>query len=66
MAAGGGALEEEEVALLLGARGEDFHAVCRAADELRRRVCGDVVTYVVNRWGVERCGMGCKRGCGGV
>lgn len=31
------------------ARGADFAAVCAAADELRRWVCGDTVTYVVNR-----------------
>lgn len=35
--------------LLLTARGSDFEAVCRAANELRQRVCGDVVTFVVNR-----------------
>jgi FO synthase len=34
---------------LFGARGDDFHLVCEAADKLRRRVCGDEVTYVVNR-----------------
>jgi FO synthase len=34
---------------LFGARGDDFYKVCEAADELRRRVCGDEVTYVVNR-----------------
>ena len=31
------------------ARGADFEAVCSAADVMRRRVCGDEVTYVVNR-----------------
>lgn len=31
------------------ARGADYVAVCRAADDLRRRVCGDTVTFVVNR-----------------
>lgn len=31
------------------ARGTDFSAVCAAADELRRRVCGDAVSFVVNR-----------------
>lgn len=31
------------------ARGVDYEAVCHAADELRRRVCGDTVSYAVNR-----------------
>jgi FO synthase len=31
------------------ARGDDFDAVCAAADALRRAVNGDTVTYVVNR-----------------
>jgi FO synthase len=31
------------------ARGDDFDAVCDAADALRREVNGDTVTYVVNR-----------------
>jgi FO synthase len=34
---------------LFSARGEDLQHVLRAADELRREVCGDDVTYVVNR-----------------
>jgi len=42
-------LGEEEVARLFRARGADFVAVCEAADELRKAVNGDVVTYVVNR-----------------
>jgi FO synthase len=42
-------LEEEDVVTLLQARGPDVAAVCRAADELRREVCGDEVTYVVTR-----------------
>ena len=42
-------LEDEEVASLFRARGRDFDAVCRAADQLRRSICGDTVTYVVNR-----------------
>jgi FO synthase len=37
-------LEEGEVRALLQARGPDVGAVCRAADELRREVCGDEVT----------------------
>jgi FO synthase len=42
-------LGEDDVAALARARGPDVAAVCRAADELRREVCGDTVTYVVTR-----------------
>ena len=42
-------LDEEDVTVLLRARGHDFAAVLRAADELRRDVCGDAVSYVVTR-----------------
>jgi FO synthase len=42
-------LEEDDVTSLLSARGSDVGAVCRAADALRREVCGDTVTYVVTR-----------------
>ena len=45
----GGALEESEITGLFRARGDDFTAICRAADELRRDVNGDVVSYVVTR-----------------
>jgi FO synthase len=45
----GGALDESEIAGLFRARGDDFTAICRAADELRREVNGDVVSYVVTR-----------------
>ena len=34
---------------LFAARGSELGAVCEAADEVRSRVNGDVVTYVVNR-----------------
>jgi FO synthase len=34
---------------LFGARGSDIERVCEAADNLRRRVNGDAVGYVVNR-----------------
>jgi len=34
---------------LFEARGDEFLAVCEAADEARSTTCGDVVTYVVNR-----------------
>lgn len=42
-------LSEQEVTRLFQARGDDFAAICQAADELRQRVNGDVVSYVVNR-----------------
>jgi FO synthase len=45
----GDELAEEDVVTLLQARGSDVGAVCRAADELRRAVCGDEVSYVVTR-----------------
>jgi FO synthase len=42
-------LDEREVTTLFGARGVDFDYVSEAADRLRRKVSGDVVTYAVNR-----------------
>jgi FO synthase len=45
----GETLSEADIARLFEARGDDFHAVCEAADNLRRRVNGETVTYVVNR-----------------
>ena len=45
----GDALDESEIAELFAARGDDVVAVLRAADEVRREVNGDEVTYVVNR-----------------
>jgi FO synthase len=39
----------QELTRLFSARGSDFHAVCRAADELRREQVGDAVSFVVNR-----------------
>jgi FO synthase len=45
----GGALDESEIAGLFRARGDDLTAICRAADELRREVDGDIVSYVVTR-----------------
>ncbi|HWK66729.1 MAG TPA: 5-amino-6-(D-ribitylamino)uracil--L-tyrosine 4-hydroxyphenyl transferase CofH [Rhizobiaceae bacterium] len=45
----GGRLNEDDIVALFRARGNDFAAVCRAADNLRRRVNGDVVSYVVTR-----------------
>jgi len=48
-AARGETLREQEIVHLFRARGQDFAAVCAAADELRQAVNGDAVTYVVNR-----------------
>lgn len=45
----GEALTVSEIETLFSARGAAFDAVCRAANELRRQVCGDRVRYVVNR-----------------
>jgi FO synthase len=42
-------LSEAEIALLFTARGSELAELCRVADELRREVNGDEVTYVVNR-----------------
>jgi len=42
-------LEEDEIALLFTARGTELAELCKAANELRRAVNGDEVTYVVNR-----------------
>ena len=42
-------LDETDVTALLQARGPDIEAVLRAADDLRREVSGDTVTYVVTR-----------------
>jgi FO synthase len=38
-----------EVARLFNARGADFHYLCQQADQLRRTLVGDTVSYVVNR-----------------
>lgn len=42
-------LDEQDIVTLFGAREADFAAVCHAADDLRRRVNGDIVSYVVTR-----------------
>ena len=47
---------------LLGLRGDSLSALVAAADEVRKRDVGDVVTYVVNRnlnW-TNICFVGCK------
>jgi FO synthase len=44
-----GNIPEDEIVALFAARGPDFDAVCTAANALRRSVCGDTVSYIVNR-----------------
>ena len=62
------ALGEYEISIdegeaLFGVHGRELHALCLVADELRRQVVGDVVTYVVNRninftnVCIKRCGF---------
>ena len=48
-AVSGEPLDETSIVRLFAARGTEFVAVCEAADEVRSKVNGDVVTYVVNR-----------------
>jgi len=45
----GDELGEDELTRLLEARGNEAQRVFAAADDLRREVCGDEVTYVVTR-----------------
>jgi len=45
----GSSLDEDQADALLRARGGDRALVLAAADDLRRTVCGDDVTYVVTR-----------------
>jgi FO synthase len=45
----GEVLEERELQTLFEARGEETEALARLADEVRREVSGDVITYVVTR-----------------
>jgi FO synthase len=44
-----GELDEDAITELFAARGRDLAAVIAAADELRREVSGDTVSYVVTR-----------------
>ena len=48
-AGAGRTLTEGEIVRLFQARGDEFAAVCAAADALRRDTCGDTVSYVVTR-----------------
>ncbi|HKQ84556.1 MAG TPA: 5-amino-6-(D-ribitylamino)uracil--L-tyrosine 4-hydroxyphenyl transferase CofH [Steroidobacteraceae bacterium] len=45
----GDVLDEQEIATLFAARGDELTAVLHAADALRQETCGDVVTFVCNR-----------------
>ncbi len=45
----GADLEEAEIARLFRVRGDDFAWLVQRADELRKQVNGDTVSYVVNR-----------------
>ncbi|MDA0264284.1 MAG: 5-amino-6-(D-ribitylamino)uracil--L-tyrosine 4-hydroxyphenyl transferase CofH [Chloroflexi bacterium] len=53
----------DEAVVLFGADGLEYNALVLAADELRRRAVGDIVTYVVNRninftnVCIKRCGF---------
>ncbi len=53
---------EAEIVTLFEARGDDFAAVCAAADSVRQQRNGDDVTYVVNRNinYTNMCTYGCK------
>lgn len=42
-------LDEDDITLLFSARGPEQEALFESADQLRREISGDVVTYVVNR-----------------
>jgi FO synthase len=55
-------LGESEIATLFAARGSEFATVCAAADELRARVSGETITYVVNRNinYTNICSYGCR------
>ncbi len=48
-ASGGEELTENEIVRLFAARDGEFAQVTQAADQLRRQVSGDTVSYVVNR-----------------
>ncbi len=45
----GAELEEDEIRALLEARGDEVVKLAAVADAVRREICGDVVTYVINR-----------------
>ncbi len=55
-------LGRDDIARLFQARGDDFTAVCEAADRLRAELNGDTVTYVINR-NINYTNI-CTYGCG--
>jgi FO synthase len=58
----GRTLSEDAIVTLFESRGDAFHAVCQAANELRAATCGDKVSYVVTRNinYTNICHFGCK------
>jgi 7,8-didemethyl-8-hydroxy-5-deazariboflavin synthase CofH subunit len=58
----GSVLSREEACLLGYAEGDDLLGLLTAANELRRELCGNIVTYVVNRNinFTNICFVGCK------
>ncbi len=58
----GGVLSYDECCLLANAEGDDLLGLLLAADELRRELVGNIVTYVVNRNinFTNVCFVGCK------
>jgi FO synthase len=61
-AAAGDEPDEEDIVALFAARGDDFSAVCRVADGLRRMAVGDTASYVVTRNinYTNKCSYGCR------
>jgi FO synthase len=47
--AAGQTVDVDQIVTLFGARGPEVAAVAEVADDLRRQICGDDVTFVVNR-----------------
>jgi FO synthase len=45
----GDTLSVAQISRLFDARGDEYFAVCQAADRMRESICGDQVSYVVNR-----------------
>jgi FO synthase len=45
----GGEVCEDDIVTLFAARGPDFELVRAAADEMRAEICGETVTFAVNR-----------------
>ena len=45
----GNSLSVAQISRLFDARGDEYFAVCQAADRMREAICGDQVSYVVNR-----------------